>query len=148
MLSKEAPAFLTPERLGALDFRPPFGTTEGAGSGGEGFGEVPSPTESGKESGPDLTRQHPGGYGEFKKLRSFPRALKTLPFGGSGVLLKVEGLQAEEFAELGIKGTEVLASPSDVPGHFTERPELQNFVVWWRSDPFTQWDLGAVCCCE
>ena len=65
---KKAPVFLTPERLEALDFRPPFGTTEGAGSGGEGFGEVPSPTESGKESGLRLTRQHPGGYGEFNRF--------------------------------------------------------------------------------
>ena len=46
---KKAPVFLTPDRLEAPVFRPPFGTTEGAGSGGEGFGEVPSPTEYGKE---------------------------------------------------------------------------------------------------
>ena len=46
---------------------PPFGPTECAGSGGEGLGGVPPPTEYGKESGLGLTRQHPDGYGEFKR---------------------------------------------------------------------------------
>ena len=47
--------------------RPPARPTECAGSGGEDLGGAPPPTEYSKESGLDLTRQHPDGYGEFKR---------------------------------------------------------------------------------
>ena len=72
----------TPVERKAPDFRPPVGTTECAGSGGRGL-ERASPLRSpargrrlrqGVRLG--LTRPDPGGSGEFKKLRSFRRALK------------------------------------------------------------------------
>ena len=61
-----------PGRQKAPGLLPPDPSTECAGSGGEGLGGVPPPTEYGIEFGQDL--DHAGyadfvGYGEFKSLR-------------------------------------------------------------------------------
>ena len=65
---KEGTRIPDPKPSKALGPVPPAKSTECAGSGGEDLGGVPPPTEYGKESGLGSTRQHPDGYGEFKRF--------------------------------------------------------------------------------